>query len=65
MTLRTQCLVQNKCSLNGGFPSLLLNSYLKDVYFYDYRHPQVVGIKKHGYERDTWYKNLKIKSWQI
>ena len=33
-----------------------------DVYFYDYRHPQVVGIKKHGYERDNWYKNLKIKS---
>lgn len=33
-----------------------------DVYFYDYRHPQVVGIKKHGYERDIWYKNLKIKS---
>lgn len=34
----------------------------KDVYFYDYRHPQVVGIKKHGYDRDTWYKNLKIMS---
>ena len=34
----------------------------KDVYFYDYRHPQVVGIKKHGYDRDIWYKNLKIMS---
>ena len=34
----------------------------KDVYFYDYRHPQVVGIRKHGYERDSWYKNLKIMS---
>lgn len=34
----------------------------KDVYFYDYRHPQVAGIKKHGYSRDIWYKNLKINS---
>ena len=33
-----------------------------DVYFYDYRHPMVVGINKHGNKRDFWYKNLKINS---
>ena len=47
MTLRTQCLIQNKCSLNVGFPSLLLNSYLKDVYFYDYLLTQVELVNIH------------------
>lgn len=34
----------------------------KNVYFYDYRHPFVAGIKRHGTSRDLWYKNLKINS---
>ena len=34
----------------------------EDVYFYDYRHPKVAGISRHGYNRDIWYKNLKIFS---
>ena len=31
-----------------------------DVYFYDYRHPKVAGIRNHGYKRDIWYRNLGI-----
>lgn len=34
----------------------------EDVLFYDYRHPNVAGIRNHGYKRDTWYKNLGIYS---
>ena len=33
-----------------------------DVYFYDYRHPNVAGIKNHGFKRDMWYRNLGIKA---
>lgn len=47
MSLRTQCPVQNKCSMNVGFPSLLLNSYLKDVYFYDHLLTQVELVNIH------------------
>lgn len=34
----------------------------KDIYFYDYRHPKVVGIKNHGDKRDKIYFEIGIKS---
>ena len=47
MNLKTQCLIQNKCSMNVDFPSFLLNSYLKDVYFDDYLSTQVESVNIH------------------